>query len=242
MQLCPFRVIGRTRERFKTMKREYISLYWIGAGCVAIAFSIVVLPSVPSQDDVYVGRMLREARSADLLPKRSQDVRVICFFDVECPWCAKNVPEYVDILRSRQQEHHGVNISFELRHYPLDVKCNPLGTTPRATMACEGAVVLEAVADRYGPGKTLSAAMAVMRATPKSRSLMARIVNIDEEWITANHQRLLEKVNADIDLGLSHGVLGTPAVVVNGLRLRSPTPKVFGAVLDREIERITQPR
>jgi len=232
------------RRLWVLTKGKRLSLVSVGAGCAAVAVLQFVLPRVPSADAFYVDRVVTDPRSVDFLPgTASGDVRVICFLDLECPWCAKKLPTYVDVVESRRRAWPGVNIAIELRHYPLDMECNPLASARKATLGCEGAAVLEAVAELYGRHEVLRTAQSLMAGQRKSLSQMARDAKIDGNWLEANYARLLRNVEADVDLGLSNGVLVTPTVVVNGVKLRSPSPEVLAAVVDREVlQSRTSPR
>jgi predicted transcriptional regulator len=143
-------------------------------------------------------------------------------------------------VESRRRLRPDVNVTLELREFPLDIRCNPLASARTATLACDAAAILEAVADVRGRKHTLAAAQALMARPNRSRFQMAQDVKINAGWVDANYGRLLERVQTDVDLGLSNGVLMTPTVAVNGVQLRSPSPEVLAAVLDHELREVSR--
>jgi hypothetical protein len=213
------------------------SLLAVAIGSASLALLHAGLPQIPTTQSFDIERALAEPRSPDFLPPDDpSSVRVICFLDVECDWCVRRFPEYIDLFESRQRRKPDAKMSMEVRHFPLDGECNPLVSPGRGSGGCRGAVVLEAVEEIFGDGKIAARARGLMQGDRVTMGEMSQRMGVDSGWLEANYFRLRRAVEADIDLGLANGILMTPTVVINGVTLRSPNADVFAAVLDHELD------
>jgi hypothetical protein len=185
-------------------------------------------------DSAVVARRLAGPRFPTFMPEHgSTSVRVVSFIDVQCEGCAKLIPAYLQTIEEKQRVT-GVRIDFQLRHYPLDAACNPLMPGSSASAGCALAQVVEAVRERDGAPAALDAALMLM-ASPGLRSAHVSVSGFDQAWLDQHSVRLLSRVREDIAAGIAHGVLATPTLFVNGIRLRSPDQKMFDRILDAVI-------
>ncbi|HEV8393474.1 MAG TPA: vitamin K epoxide reductase family protein [Vicinamibacterales bacterium] len=146
-------------------------------------------------------------------------VHVVKFNDYQCPACRMTYFAYKDIF-AKYEAANPNDFRYETRDFPLNSKC---GVGMAHAYACEAAVAVRlAKAKSPEQGKKLenwlferqdSFSPALIK---QGLSEIAQVNSFDAEY-----PKTLEAVRADVKLGTSVGVNGTPTFFVNGIQVGS---------------------
>jgi protein-disulfide isomerase len=180
-----------------------------------------------------------EARFAAFEATAENEVRIVVFVDVECAACRSLVPQYIELVRQLESEAPRPTVALEMRHFPLEGECNPFWLTTAATLGCEAAAVIQAKMSSE-PAAALTTWRRLLEGTPPpSLEALLRISNVEIAEFRIQYQELLTQVSADAELGGVNGVMATPTVFVNGLRLRAPAANELLQAIRQEASRLS---
>ncbi|HEX6209157.1 MAG TPA: vitamin K epoxide reductase family protein [Methylomirabilota bacterium] len=168
------------------------------------------------------------------VPSDGAKVLIVKFNDYLCPPCKQTYLAYKPIVDKRMRENPG-QIKYVTMDYPLDPECNPGGGSHLA--ACEAAVAvrLARANDREDEMEEwLFANQAQL--TPDMVKQGAQSVGAVQDF-DARYAQTLEQVKADIRMGASLQVRGTPTFFINGVRIPIVKPEYFDAAIAYELAR-----
>ena len=155
------------------------------------------------------------ATSATLsIGPRKAPVKLELFTDFQCPFCAKLHDTLLELVR-----RHPGKIHLQHRDYPLDPACNAAISSPFHPMACEAAFVARCAAPQ---GKFWEMAALLYKAgrglDDAKLAELGKQLKLNERKLKVclKSPRTRAAVVADIALGRSRSVSGTPATLVNG--------------------------
>ena len=156
-------------------------------------------------------------------------VQVVKFNDYQCPACRMTYFAYKDIF-AKYEASNPQDFRYESRDFPLDSECGMGGIH---AYACEAAVAVRlAKAKDPAKGKELENWL-FERQDTLSRDLAKRglseIAQVNS--FDADYPKTLEAIRADVKLGTSVGVNGTPTFFLNGIRINSLRPAYLDAAI-----------
>ena len=178
-----------------------------------------------------------QPRVALPVPREGEQVLVIKFNDYECPSCARTHLDYEPIFARYESSHPGAVRHVRL-DYPLDPECNE--QTPRGghTGACEAAVAVR-LARRTGRDEQMASWLYENQqnlSRETIREALAEVAGVTD--FDAMYDATLEDVKADIALGATIEIEGTPTFVINGVNIKAGLqPQFFDAAIALELER-----
>lgn len=150
-------------------------------------------------------------------------VQIIEFADFECPHCRIAFKTLDELAHSRS------DVSVRFLHFPLDQACNPLIDRPFHERACAFALLAECA---YRQGRFWEVAAALFDAGEADKdTLLARIgdvapgLDLKELERCASSDAAKAAVRADIELGITAKLRGTPAVFLNGVQIGGAVPR-----------------
>jgi len=156
-------------------------------------------------------------------------VFVVKFNDYQCPACRMTYFAYKDIF-AKYEASNPQDFRFETRDFPLNTKC---GVGMAHAYACEAAVAVRlAKAKDPEKGKQLENWLFERQDSfsvdliKRGLSEIAQVNSFD-----ADYPKTIEAVRADVKLGTSVGVNGTPTFFVNGIRVNSLRPGYLDAAI-----------
>ncbi len=160
-------------------------------------------------------------------------VRLVVFSSFQCPGCRAFASEMHHLLeRSRGK------LAIIFKHYPLGKACNAALVVDRHPRACEAAWAAEA-ARRQGRfwsfhdalfASDLDAGEDTIRRIARDSGLDLARFEVDRRA-----EATLAKVKTDIELGTRLGVVGTPAVFLDGRLLRHLGPESLEVLIHHQI-------
>ena len=156
-------------------------------------------------------------------------VQVVKFNDYQCPACRMTYFAYKDIF-AKYEASNPQDFRYDSRDFPLDSECGMGGIH---AYACEAAVAVRlAKAKDPAKGKELENWL-FERQDTLSRDLAKRglseIAQVNS--FDADYPKTLEAIRADVKLGTSVGVNGTPTFFLNGIRINSLRPAYLDAAI-----------
>lgn len=137
------------------------------------------------------------------------ELTLVEYGDFECPFCRATAPVVHEVL-----ERLGRRVVFAFRHFPL-AELHPYALS--AAVASEAA----AIAGQFWPmyRRLMSGDEPALTQTDLRR--YAEEIGIAPESVLwPATQRVEDRVEADFNSGVRSGVLGTPALFVNGFAYR----------------------
>ena len=206
---------------------------WPG-GWAAVAFAVVPLSAAVSFTAAHPGdaatQWLEEYRAAPafaipgepsdrLLGPATAAVRLVVFTSLPCPWCGAFADTIVH-LRARFGDH----LTVVFKHFPLESDCNPGLASKLQPGACAAAWAAEAAALQGRFWRYQEFLLA--RGAAGSESAMSSVAAAAGLDVTRWEQdrasaAVRARVERDVRLGLRLGVDGTPAVFLDGRRVRN---------------------
>ena len=169
------------------------------------------------------------------VPTDGAKVLIVKFNDYQCPPCRMTWEQYKPVIAKYMAQYPG-KVKFVTKDYPLDGECNV--NTPGAghAAACEAAVAV-----RLARAKGRADAMEEWlfanqpQITPDLVKQGARSIGGITDF-EAQYAKTLELVKADIAMGASLKVTGTPTFFINGARVPIIKPEFFDAALAYELK------
>ena len=168
-------------------------------------------------------------------------VTVVKFNDYQCPACRQTDRRYRPIFSKYRRSHPGA-VTLVIKDYPLDPECNEDAPNGPHDAACEAAVAVR-LAQLNGRGERMKEWLYSNQElfSPESVRIAALDVG-DVENFDGEYEQVLVHVKADIALGKTLDITGTPAFFINGVAIKGGlTPKYFDAAIAYELERSKNP-
>jgi protein-disulfide isomerase len=150
-------------------------------------------------------------------------VTIVEFSSYPCPFCARSQ----ETLKALENLYPG-ELRFVFKQYPLSFQQNADLAALAARAAYEQGKFWEVHAWMFANQKNIHMIGAHLEE-----------LGIDQEKFqeSLNDSAIAERVGADIQLGQQHGVRGTPAFFINGIRLVGAQPiETFQAVIDSQLD------
>jgi protein-disulfide isomerase len=164
----------------------------------------------------------------------SAPVQLVVFSSFQCPGCQ----QFVSVAEQLKRDFPG-ELTIVYKHFPLGKGCNPRLAVDMQPHACAAAFAAEA-ANRQGAFWPYHDRLFVSLgdSEPQLKDA-ARATGIDLQRWEADRQSasVQSKVKEDIGVGLAAGVDATPAVFLNGRRLKTFSLPLLEAVISREAGR-----
>jgi uncharacterized membrane protein/protein-disulfide isomerase len=156
-------------------------------------------------------------------------VHVVKFNDYQCPACRMTYFAYKDIF-AKYEASNPQEFRYESRDFPLEAECGLGGAHPSA---CEAAVAVRLARAKDPESAKRLENWLFERQESLSRDLakqgLSEIAQVNS--YDADYPKTLEAIRADVKLGTSVGVDGTPAFFVNGVRVSSLRPSYLDAAI-----------
>jgi uncharacterized membrane protein/protein-disulfide isomerase len=169
------------------------------------------------------------------VPTDGAKVLVVKFNDYQCPPCRMTWEQYKPIIAKYIAQYPG-KVKYVTKDYPLDGECNV--NTPGAghAAACEAAVAVR-LARAKGRAEAMEEWLFANQPqiTPDLVKQGARSIGGITDF-EAQYAKTLELVKADIAMGASLKVTGTPTFFINGARVPIIKPEFFDAAIAYELK------
>jgi predicted DsbA family dithiol-disulfide isomerase len=158
------------------------------------------------------------------LGSENAPVTVVMFTDLQCPACSKFYP-----LMKRVLAAYGEKTRLVVRDYPLAIHENAFAAAVAANAANAQGKFFEYKELLYKNQETLDT---------ESLIKYAKVVGLDAEEFEKDlkNEKFAEEVRKDMAEGKSYGVSGTPAVFVNGYKLRTLSEQSFREAIERALK------
>jgi protein-disulfide isomerase len=155
-------------------------------------------------------------------------VVIAVFNDFQCPYCAKLLPLYQQVLEKYPKE-----VKLVFKHFPL----RNHRFAGRAAMAA-------IAADRQGkfwPFHDQLFENFNKLSNQKIQEIAGRLdLNKEQFEKDMNDPKVAAKISQDLQDARKVGVRGTPAIFVNGKPLRQKSWEGFRAIIEKELEKIAR--
>jgi protein-disulfide isomerase len=165
-----------------------------------------------------------------ITPSPGTKVLIVKFSDYMCPSCGVAHNSLKPVLAKYQ----GQGVEFVMKHYPLEVECNPQLGGGNHYGSCEAAAAYEMAKGTPQQAKLddwfFSNQQILSRETVKEAAAdIAGIKDFDARYATA-----LEIVKTDAGLGRMLGVGSTPTIFINGRKIPGggQPPAVYDAIIE----------
>jgi protein-disulfide isomerase/uncharacterized membrane protein len=169
------------------------------------------------------------------IEKDKAKVLVVKFNDYQCPPCRQTYFEYKNLLAKYVASG---DVKFVLKHFPLEIECNPGGGAHQA--ACEAAAAV-LMAEKKGSGPQLEQWLFLNQGPPQLTPDQVRRAAAEIGGVTdfdAQYATVLNQVKADAALGSLLGTKSTPTFFINGRRIAGGLPPAaFEAAIELELKR-----
>ncbi len=169
------------------------------------------------------------------VPTDGAKVLIVKFNDYQCPPCRMTWEQYKPVIAKYVAQYPG-KVKYVTKDYPLDGECNV--NTPGAghAAACEAAVAVR-LARAKGRGDAMEEWIFANQPqiTPDLVKQGARSIGGITDF-DAQYAKTLELVKADIAMGASLKVTGTPTFFINGARVPIVKPEFFDAAIAYELK------
>jgi len=160
-------------------------------------------------------------------------VRMVVFSDFQCPGCLhvwRTIPGLV-----RQFED---KLQIVFKHYPLDNTCNRAVKIALHPKACLAAQASEAARKQ---GKFWPFHVEMFTPRGKGKIVIKKVaeqLGLDVERFEADRveDAGLARIQADIELGISLGVDGTPSLFIDGRRVYDTRRQMLQFLIDHQIK------
>ena len=151
-------------------------------------------------------------------------VTLVLFDDFQCPYCARLVPTIEQIMQAYPNQ---VRVVF--KHFPLSMH--------KFARQAAAASIAARNQGKFWPLHDQLFANYNQLNDEKIRALAAS-VGLDMERFDKDIQdpALQQEIAADMQLGTSSGVRGTPAVYINGVQLKDRSLAGFRKAIDAELQ------
>lgn len=204
------------------------------AGAMAVELAAVTGPEASAKS--FLRWYADASGGATLSGSHPAPVKVVVYSDYECPSCATAVPAIERVVQGLQTTFSN-SIALEVADFPLSDECNPAVPVNQHRTACAAAVAVRLLGAKFGPirqarlkdwfYRRASISIPDLRDYLQTEGILAEF--------DANYDRLISEVRRDAARGAATGVVSTPSVFVNGVKLPSSQPQLLEAVLRQEL-------
>lgn len=169
-----------------------------------------------------------------LLGSTEMRVNLVVFSSFECPGCR----EFVSIIHQLVSQFPD-ELTVVFKPFPLDPACNPLLSGETDSLACEAAWAAYA-AHQQGLFWPFHDALFAANLNDEE-NVFIRIaqdigLELDRFEIDRWSPSIQSKVSADIEMGIRLNIDSTPAVFLNGRRVRNLSLRSLAFFIEKEIE------
>jgi protein-disulfide isomerase len=170
------------------------------------------------------------------IPTDGAKVLIVKFNDYQCPPCRATYEQYKPIIAKYMAQQPG-KVKYLTLDYPLEVECNANVPGSMHASACEAAVAVR-LAKAKGRGQAMEEWIFANQPnlTPdlvkEGVRSVAQVTDFD-----AQYPKVLELVKADIALGRTLNVKGTPTFFINGAQVPIIKPEFFDAAIAYELKK-----
>jgi protein-disulfide isomerase len=161
-------------------------------------------------------------------------VNLVVFSSFECPGCR----EFVSIIHQLVSQFPD-KLTVVFKPFPLDPACNPLLSGETDSLACEAAWAAYA-AHQQGQFWPYHDALFASNLN-EEENVFIRIamdigLELDRFEIDRWSPSIQAKVSEDIEMGIRLNIDSTPAVFLNGRRVRNLSLRSLAFLIEKEIE------
>ena len=205
-----------------------------GDAPVGAESAVEAVPMTATQQSEFERWYTSLPRVPVAVPAEGAKVLIVKFNDYQCPPCQQTYVAYKPIIEKHLRDNPG-KVRYVSVDYPLEPECNANAPGGVHLAACEAAVAV-----RLARAQGKSAAMEEWlfanqpQLTPELVKEAARSVGGVQDF-DAQYARTLERVKADIQLGASLQVRGTPTFFINGVRIPVIKPEYLDAAIAYEL-------
>jgi uncharacterized membrane protein/protein-disulfide isomerase len=200
-------------------------------------------PYVPPLQPLAENERLELEKWFDLQPKvdlpfphNQAKVVIVKFNDYQCPPCRGTYFAFEPVVAKYKDRPQ--DVSFILKHFPLDPKCNPGVTNVAHPAACDAAAAA-VMAQSHGTFDKLTDwfFMHQDKLTPALvRSAAADVAGIKD--FDARYTEALAQVRADATIGQKLGVESTPTFFINQRKIAGGiSASALDAIIELELRR-----
>jgi uncharacterized membrane protein len=170
------------------------------------------------------------------IPSDGAKVLIVKFNDYQCPPCRATYEQYKPVIAKYMAQQPG-KVKYVTLDYPLEGECNANTPGSMHPAACEAAVAVR-LAKAKGRGQAMEEWIFANQPnlTPDLVKQGARSVGQVTDF-DAQYPKVLELVKADIALGHTLKVTGTPTFFINGARVPIIKPEFFDAAIAYELKK-----
>jgi protein-disulfide isomerase len=145
-------------------------------------------------------------------------VTIVTVSDFECNHCREANIELKRIYRD-----HPDDVRIVFKNYPLDMSCNENMTRPNFLHSCKAAIMARCAGAQGRFWEMHDAIYALPQLSVSALDALAEEVGVAGDAYDAciADEQPMDDIHADIDLGKSLGVTGTPSVFINGRKMLS---------------------
>jgi protein-disulfide isomerase len=249
MTTLPKRAVGDASALAKSPAALLITILLVGGAVTAIAaFPSDSAPASAAQDTAPSYPPLTDGQRQQFeqwynvqpvvdvpIEKDQAKVLIVKFNDYQCPPCRQTYNEYKGILAKYTASG---DVKYVLKHFPLEIECNPGGGAHPA--ACEAAAAV-LMAEKKGTAARLEQWLFTNQGPPQLTPDQVRKAAADVGGIAdfdAQYANVLNQVKADAALGSLLGAKSTPTFFINGRRIAGGLPPAaFEAAIELELKR-----
>ena len=247
MSALPARAIDGVRSLVSTPGATVVTtLFVIGAvGLIAGFPKPEQRPYVPPLQPLAESERTELERWFDLQPKADlpfphdqAKVVIVKFNDYQCPPCRGTYFAYEPVVAKYKDRPQ--DVSFMLKHFPLDPKCNP-GVTNQAHPAACDAAAAAVMAQSLGTFDKLTDwfFMHQNELTPATvRRAAADVGGIKD--FDARYEQAIAQARSDATIGAKIGVESTPTFFINGRKVPGISASALDALIDLELRRASR--
>ena len=247
MSALPGAAIGGARSLVSTPGATVVTtLFVIGALGLIVGFpKPEQRPFVPPLQPLAESERLELERWFDLQPKvelpfphDQAKVVIVKFNDYQCPPCRGTYFAYEPVVAKYKDRPQ--DVSFMLKHFPLNPKCNPGITNQTHPAACDAAAAA-VMAQSVGTFDKLTdwLFMHQNELTPATvRRAAADVGGIKD--FDARYEQAVTQVRADASIGAKLGVESTPTFFINGRKVPGISASALDALIELELRRASR--
>jgi len=220
-------------------------MFLVGAGSVLAFFpreaaappQAAALPPLTDQQRAELAAWWNVQPKMDVpIPNAGEKVQIVVFSDFQCPHCRTAHESYRGVVARRTADGR---VRFLLKHFPLEVECNPAAPGSH-TASCEAAAaVVEARPLGNAEKMTDWLFSNQITLTPSSvRQAASDIGGIKD--FNGGYGAALTEVRGDAAMGAKLGVSSTPTIFINGRKLPAGVmpAQYFDMLIELELQRV----
>lgn len=143
----------------------------------------------------------------------SAPVTIVEFSDFECPYCKKASVSLEEVIKLFPDK-----VRLVFKNFPLDTACNPYIGSQLHPLACRAALMGRCAGRQGRFWEFHDAVFGLPELTANTLEKLPRSLGLDEKTLSRciGEKEVASRIRADLDQGQKLGVVGTPAIFVNG--------------------------